>query len=75
MAYNDGMETLTTQQVTLLTILVIWELVWKAFALWRAARLNDKLWFALLVIFNTAGILPIVYLFIISKKKSTAKEQ
>lgn len=45
-----------------LGFLVVWELIWKAFALWRAARLKQVVWFIALVSMNTAGVLPIVYL-------------
>jgi len=48
---------------TVLIILAIWEVVWKAGAMWRAARHDQPVWFVLLLIINTAGILPIVYLF------------
>jgi hypothetical protein len=42
-------------------ILVLWEIVWKSIALWHSARRNQKCWFVCLIIFNTAGILPILY--------------
>lgn len=45
-----------------IVILSVWELVWKAFGLWHSAKNDDKLWFVLIMILNTAGILPIVYL-------------
>ena len=41
---------------------VIWELVWKLLALWRAARNNNKVWFVAIALINSAGILPILYL-------------
>ena len=44
------------------------ELVLKGFALWRAARLKQVIWFIAILIFNTAGILPIVYLLVYNKK-------
>ncbi len=44
--------------------LLLWEIIWKGFALWRAGRKNQPAWFFLLFVLNTAGILPIVYLFI-----------
>lgn len=65
---------LSSSQITLIGLIALWDLVWKGFALWRASRGNDKLWFVLLLIFNTVGILPIVYLFLISKVKSTQKQ-
>ncbi len=42
--------------------ITIFELIFKAKALWRAARMSDKTWFILLLIFNTAGILPLIYI-------------
>ncbi len=41
---------------------VVWELVWKLLALWRAARNNNKFWFVAIALINSAGILPILYL-------------
>jgi len=53
-------------------VLVIWEGVWKGIALWRAARNSHLAWFICIIIFNTVGILPIVYIFGFSKKKVQA---
>jgi len=50
-------------------VLIIWEMVWKGIALWRAGRNQDLAWFICLFIFNTLGILPIIYIFGFSKKK------
>ena len=50
--------------------LFLWDFIWKGFALWRAGRRNQPAWFFLLFILNTAGILPIVYLFITRDKTS-----
>jgi len=41
---------------------IIWALVWKGLALWRAARENKR-WFIFILIFNSAGFLEIVYLY------------
>ena len=49
-------------------ILAIWSLIWKGFALWKAARKNDKAWFIALLILNTAGLLEIFYLFVFSRR-------
>jgi methionyl-tRNA synthetase len=51
----------------LLGIVIIWSLVWKGLALWRAARQNDSLWYIFLLVINTAGILEIIYYFLIAK--------
>jgi hypothetical protein len=47
----------------LFALLVIWSLAWKAWAFWRAARNNDLTWFIVMTVFNTAGILEIIYIF------------
>ncbi len=51
-----------TAFVVLLSIGFVWEFIWKAFALWRAARLRQPAWFVCLFVLNTAGVLEIVYL-------------
>ncbi len=48
--------------VPILILLAIWDGVWKAIAMWKSARNNQLAWFVCIVIFNTAGILPIIYL-------------
>jgi len=53
----------------LLVLLVIWEVVWKLIALWKSARNNDLVWFILIALLNTVGILPIIYIFFFSEKK------
>ena len=51
----------------LLIPLLLWSLVWKGLALWRAARLNQKWWYIALLPINTLGILEILYLYVFSK--------
>jgi hypothetical protein len=53
-----------------LTFGVIWSIIWKGLALWKAARQKDKVWFVVLLILNTLGILEIIYIYLISKNKS-----
>jgi len=48
---------------------IAWEAAWKGIALWRAGRNAHLVWFICLFIFNTVGILPIIYIFAFSKKK------
>ena len=55
--------------IACISILAIWELVWKGFALWKAARNNHVAWYVCILIFNTAGILPIIYLLLNRTKK------
>ncbi len=42
--------------------LLIWEAVWKGIALWKAGRNNQIVWFVFVFLFNTLGILPILYI-------------
>ena len=59
-------------------IIVMWSLVWKGLALWKAARKNSAVWFVILLVVNTLGILEILYLFLFSetgKKDSLKKEK
>lgn len=53
----------------IIVVLVVWSFVWKGLALWKSARQNDKVWFIILLIVNTAGILEMLYLFIFGKNK------
>jgi len=46
----------------------IWELIWKGIALWRCGRNNQPDWFIAILVLNTMGILPIVYLKFYQKK-------
>ncbi|NBV76753.1 hypothetical protein EBR66_01145 [bacterium] len=50
-------------------IILIWSLLWKGLALWRAAKRDDNWWFVAFLILNTAGILEIVYLFAVTGAK------
>ena len=51
-------------------ILIVWSLIWKGIALWKAARNNEKYWYVALLVINTVGILEIIYILFFDKKKS-----
>jgi len=62
---------LSTGWVIALVIAAIWELAWKGVALWRASKREEKWWFIALLVINTVGVLPILYLlFARSESKS-----
>lgn len=52
----------------LLTALILWSIVWKGLALWKAAKEGNKAWFIILLVVNTVGILDILYLYVFSRK-------
>jgi hypothetical protein len=53
--------------ITTALILLAWSLIWKGFALYRAGRLKQPLWFVVLFLVNTLGILEIFYILVFSK--------
>jgi len=53
----------------LLGIAIVWVMPWKAVALWRSARNGSVPWFIVLLVINTLGILEILYIFWLGKKK------
>ena len=64
--------TLSSTQVTLLSLVILWELVWKGLALWRAGRNNQPVWFVVLLLVNTVGLLEIIYLLAFQRKTKDA---
>ena len=52
--------------------IAIWSIFWMGWALWKAAKAGSKVWFILLLLVHTMGILDIIYIFLVSKK--TAKK-
>ena len=70
MMYNNwGMLGYAGAWSILFVPLILWSLFWKAWALWTAARRGEKIWFGVLMIINTAGILEILYIFVFCKTK------
>lgn len=57
------------QYTGLFIFLGIWSMIWKAIALWKAARAQSKPWFIVLLLVNTLGILEILYIFVFAPKK------
>jgi hypothetical protein len=66
---EQHIHTLLPLLIPVIVILAVWDAVWKAIAMWRSARNNDLVWFICILIFNTLGILPIIYI-LIQKNKS-----
>ena len=55
-------------------IIGLWSLIWKGLALWRTAKNGQTIWFVVLLVINTFGILELVYLFKFAKKPLTLEE-
>jgi len=52
----------------LFVVVLVWSLFWKGMALWKSAREGSKVWFVVMLIVNTLGILEILYIYVFSKK-------
>lgn len=57
-----------TWLIPVIVIIGIWDAVWKIIAMWKSARANQMAWFICIAIFNTMGILPIIYILTHRKK-------
>lgn len=53
---------------TLLALIFVLDIILRALSLWRAARASQTAWFIALLILNTAGILPLIYLLFFAKE-------
>ena len=65
------MELLNDYPIWMIVVLIalsLFDIVMKLVALWGSARNNHLVWFIFLAIFNTIGILPIVYLVLYKNK-------
>jgi len=60
----DIISMITSMDTLTLVIILLFITVFKGLALWKAAMLKEKAWFWCLLIFNTLGVLPIIYLII-----------
>lgn len=64
--YSDMLPKL----MPIIMLLVLWDFVWKIIALWKAGRNNELVWFVCIAVFNTVGLLPIIYLLLNKRKKA-----
>lgn len=66
--YKPLFRTGKLNHLLIFLIILAWEFIWKAIALWKAAQRNEKFWFLMIFLIISAGILPIVYLGLRSTK-------
>jgi Family of unknown function (DUF5652) len=70
---NNWSNILTMPQIhafaPILPVLLLWEGFWKGLALWHSGRRGQAWWFVMILVVNTVGILPIIYLFAVAKLK------
>jgi hypothetical protein len=51
----------------IIVVIAVWDLVWRCAAVIKSTKLNKPLWSVAFVLFQTIGILPILYIFVFSK--------
>ena len=61
--------------ITVIVLVAIWDGIWKLIALWKSARHKQLAWFICLAIFNTAGILPILYILCFQKGEPASPQK
>lgn len=64
---TQGLDQVLSGDITLIVVLLIWSAFWKGLALWHAAQRGDAWWFVALLVFNTIGLLEMLYLFVFAK--------
>lgn len=67
-------EQFISSNISIIIAIVLIDYALKATALWKSARNNSKIWFLLLLIINSVGILPLFYIFYFSKKDKSETE-
>jgi len=70
-----ALSALSAGAILLLFVIIVWSLVWKGIALWKAAKKKSLVWFILLLVVNTLGILEILYIFLFSKISLDSKKK
>ena len=76
-AIVNNFNTIINQNPTLFVLLTIWTLVWKGLSLWKASGKRQPVWFVVLLVLNTFGLLEILYYFFFSnmKKKESVNSE
>jgi len=55
----------------MIPFLILFDIILRGLSLWYSARKGQKIWFIALLIVNSLGILPIIYLILNRTKKTT----
>lgn len=64
------LNVISTELSLFMVLALLWTLPWKGYALWKAARREEKWWFVALLAVNTLAVLEILYIFIFSRSKA-----
>ncbi|KKQ95646.1 MAG: hypothetical protein UV74_C0013G0251 [Candidatus Woesebacteria bacterium GW2011_GWB1_43_14] len=59
--------------IPFLVIFIVLDVVLRGVALWRSSKRDEKGWFVALLVINSIGIFPLIYLLTHPEKKSKKK--
>lgn len=57
------------QHPLILVLIIVWSMIWKGIALWKAANRQDKYWYLALLLVNSLGILELLYICFFGNKE------
>jgi methionyl-tRNA synthetase len=57
----------------ILATIAVWDGIWKGIGMWKSARNNQLKWFVAILIVNSVGILPMIYMKWFQKKVKKRK--
>ncbi len=60
---------------SIIFLFLILDLVLKGLALWKSAKKNQNVWFIALLVVNSMGILPLIYLLLNKDKVAPAQKK
>lgn len=63
------MKTFICETPLWIWIAILWEIVWKIIGLRKAIHYKDSKWFWMILLLNTVGILPMIYVLILKRNK------
>ena len=69
----DGLYDFASVLFWVILGIMVWQMPWKAVALWKAGRNRHVWWFVAIFLVNTLAILEIVYIFAFSKQRGGQK--
>jgi len=72
--YKWGMANNSLEGFGYMIPFVLFELILKGLALWKSARKNQNVWFIALLVVNSMGILPLIYLVLNRDQKEAPKK-
>lgn len=70
-----NLQGVSQETLTLIYLVLVWTLFWKGMALWKSAKRDQLAWFIVILILNTFGILPLLYVLFFRDKKKEEKSE